>query len=101
MIRNQDPEQLETRDGNDYTLTCKLPNIRAGDTISWYKNDAPVRRSDNKIVGRAIEFKPIRMEDQGSYYCMKNNDLGSTYAADLKVLPRGTVIYIINVFVFN
>lgn len=94
MIGNQDPEQLETRDGNAYTLTCKLPNIRTGDTISWYKNGDPVRSSDNKIVGVAIEFKPVRLTDRGSYYCVKNNDLGSTYAAVLNVLPRGRVIYI-------
>lgn len=94
MIGNQDPEQLETREGNAYTLTCKLPNIKAEDTISWYKNGDPVRSSDNKIVRGAIEFKPVRLADRGSYYCVKNNDLGSTYAADLNVLPRGTIIYI-------
>ncbi|XP_052682281.1 uncharacterized protein LOC128162900 isoform X14 [Crassostrea angulata] len=88
VIGNQDPEQLETREGNAYTLTCKLPNIRAEDTISWYKNGDPVRSSDNKIVRGAIEFKPVRLADRGSYYCVKNNDLGSTYAADLNVLPR-------------
>uniref|UniRef100_A0A8W8MBI1 Uncharacterized protein n=1 Tax=Magallana gigas TaxID=29159 RepID=A0A8W8MBI1_MAGGI len=101
VIGNQDPEQLETREGNAYTLTCKLPNIRAEDTISWYKNGDPVRSSDNKIVRGAIEFKPVRLADRGSYYCVKNNDLGSTYAADLNVLPRDLMEEEPKAFVFT
>nr|XP_022304452.1 uncharacterized protein LOC111111646 isoform X11 [Crassostrea virginica] len=102
LLGNQDPELLETTEDDIYTLVCKIPNIRPGDRISWYKNNAPMRETPRiTITGDAIEFRPVRLSDEGSYNCMKNDDIASTYSSELTVLPREGVDQKPNAFEFT
>ena len=50
-----------------------------------------------RITGDAIEFRPVRLSDQGSYNCMKNDDIASTYSSELTVSPRGMPFYMMKI----
>ncbi|XP_061179522.1 uncharacterized protein LOC133188156 [Saccostrea echinata] len=83
-----DPEQIEKAEGEVFTLKCKIPNIKETDSISWFKNNNPIMSSARRrLSSMGIAFNPLTMSDGGSYFCLRNNDLGSTYSADLTVLP--------------
>lgn len=99
-IGYQEPESLQAEEGEEYTLRCMIPNIKRTDTISWFKNGSPIHSSISRdLSGSSITFRSVDLADGGSYICVKNDDLASSYAVDLTVLPRG--LYVMYPFFIN
>lgn len=59
----------------DLVLSC--PNARAGHAVAWDKGPTPLYRfqyMDPNLrvfidLGHHLHFRPVRMEDKGTYYC--------------------------------
>uniref|UniRef100_H2TTV7 Ig-like domain-containing protein n=1 Tax=Takifugu rubripes TaxID=31033 RepID=H2TTV7_TAKRU len=75
------------KEGDSVHLECENPCNRTHQSITWFKNGAPVRE------GSKLDLGPVSPSDSGNYTCSLSDHLGTTTAAvhvDVEYGPKNT-----------